>query len=688
MLLLKKIASGFFSFRHKPPRIHTLREPIAQFNPSKWTFYHFFRRGFFILRKHIVSMLPAPYVGKLLLTLIICLALAVSLLAQPLVYPFGPTRQVELPAAVVASGQTYEHRFVVQNPGSQPAPMVVEVGNAADSIRLYQERGNTLVLLDHTGQLTATRPRPSGPMPYLRDKNLVLFTLGPGQSVTYRLQLTNRMRLYPRTFPVRLFTPAAYQANEALWLYHSEHRQRVGSAFFWGIIMMMFLFTSAQFFLLRERMFLYYALYLLLVLVRLLMLDEFIVVDTWPVFREIGFTGRVSLTTFFWSLSAYTLFLRTYIQLDTRAPRLDRVYRWTGWILFGLGAFDFFITMKRLYIPALFSTYSILEISLLTFGLFTLWVLWRFYDSTVKFLFWGTVFVLTGGLISFINQQVFYDVPGLDFREVLIWATSYIAELLAFSLGLAKRQQLVMQDKLQTQTALVEQLQENQRKQAQLLQIRGDIARDLHDELGSELSGISILSQVAIGRLAHQPAQAQTALTTIGETARHIMDRMRDIVWSLTLQEPQSDAVASRLRNMAGSLFEHTGIRPVLEIPAQLPVPTLSPDQWRNLSLIYKEALHNVVKHARATEVSIRLLAEDPHTFCLTIEDNGTGFSPDALPMGNGLRNQHHRATALGGTVHVDSGPGQGTRVVLRFPNSQNTPPRVNPRPNFLNLAD
>ncbi|RCR71196.1 sensor histidine kinase [Larkinella punicea] len=613
-------------------------------------------------------MLSATYVGKLLLTLIVCLALADSLPAQPLVYPFGPTQQTGLPATLTPSNQTTEHRFVVINPGSQPAPVVIEVGDLADSIRLYQERGNTLILLDYTGQLTATRPPPDRVMPYLRDKNLVLFTLKPGQSATYRLQVLNRMRVYSRTFPVRLFTPAAYKAKEALWLYESKYRNRLGETFFWGIILMMFLFTSAQFFLLRERMFLYYALYLLLVLVRLLMLGEFIVVDTWPVFREIGFTGRVSLTTFFWSLSAYTFFVRSYVQLDTRAPRLNRVFRWTGWILFGLGAFDLFITIKRLYVPFLTSTYGILEISLMALGLFTLWVLWRFYDATVKYIFWGMVFFLTGGLISFVNQQVFYDVPGLDFREVLIWATSYIAELLAFSLGLAKRQQLVMQEKLRTQTALVEQLQENQRKQAQLLQIRSDIARDLHDELGSELSGISILSQVAIGRLAHQPAQAQTALTTIGETARHIMDRMRDIVWSLTLHQPQTDAVANRLQNMAGSVFEPTGIRPILEISAQLSVASLPPDQWRNLFLIYKEALHNIVKHARATEVAIRLEAEDPHTLCLTIHDNGIGFSPDALPTGHGLRNQHHRAAVLGGTIHIDSRPGSGTTVTLRFP--------------------
>jgi signal transduction histidine kinase len=280
----------------------------------------------------------------------------------------------------------------------------------------------------------------------------------------------------------------------------------------------------------------------------------------------------------------------------------------------------------------------------------------------------GLVIFLTGALISFINQQVFYDVPGLDFREVLIWATSYIAELLAFSLGLAKRQQLVMQEKLQTQTVLVEQLQENQRKQEQLFQIRGDIARDLHDELGSELSGISILSQVAIGRLAHQPAQAQTALTTIGETARHIMERMRDIVWSLTLHQSANDLVANRLRNITDSLFEHTGICPVLDIPPHQLLTILPPDQWRNLSLLYREALYNIVKHARATEVTIRLVTEDSQILCLTIFDNGVGFSPDALSMGSGLRNQHHRAAALAGTVHVDSRPGQGTRVVLRFP--------------------
>jgi hypothetical protein len=352
-------------------------------------FLSFFQNWFLYLEETNVSMLSAPYVGKLLLSLIVCLALAGSLLAQPLVYPFGSTQQVELPTVLTPSRQTTEHRFIVQNPGSQPAPVVVEVGDAADSIRLYEERGNTLVLLDYTGQLTATRPPPGRVMPYLRDKNLVLFTLKPGQSAAYRLQILNRMRVYSRTFPVRLFTPAAYKAKEALWLYESKYRNRLGETFFWGIILMMFLFTSAQFFLLRERMFLYYALYLLLVLVRLLMLDEFIVVDTWPVFREISFIGRVSLTTFFWSLSAYTFFVRSYVQLETRAPRLNRIYRWAGWILFGLGAFDLFITMKRLLSSFLFGTYQFLEVSLLLFGLFSLWTLWRFYDATVKYLFWG-----------------------------------------------------------------------------------------------------------------------------------------------------------------------------------------------------------------------------------------------------------------------------------------------------------
>ncbi|GAB3931716.1 sensor histidine kinase [Larkinella terrae] len=612
-------------------------------------------------------MVSATSVSKAFLLLLVGLLLVSPLLAQRLVYPFGSTQQVDLPAAQTPSQQTTEHRFVVINPGSQPAPVVIEVGDFADSIRLYQERGNALILLDYTGQLTATRPPPDRVMPYLRDKNLVLFTLEPGQSAAYRLQILNRTRVYARSFPVRLFTPAAYKAKEALWLYESKYRNRSGETFFWGIILMMFLFTSAQFFLLRERMYLYYALYLLLVLVRLLMLDGFIVVDTWPVFREIGFTGRASLTMFFWSLSAYTLFVRSYVQLDTRAPHLNRIFYWMGWILFGLGAFDLFITIKRLLSPFLIVTYSFLEVSLMVFGLFTLWVLWRFYDATIKYLFWGMVFFLTGGLISFINQQVFYDVPGQDFREVLIWATSYIAELLAFSIGLAKRQQLAMQEKLQTQTALVEQLKENQRKQDQLLQIRGEIARDLHDELGSELSGISILSQVAIGRLAHQPALAQTALTTIGETARHIMERMRDIVWSLTLHQTKTDPAANRLQNIADSLFEHTGIRPVLEISTHH-LSLLPPDQWRNLSLLYREALYNVVKHARATEVTIRLVVEDAHTLCLTIHDNGIGFSPNALSMGTGLQNQQHRAAALDGTVQIDSKPGQGTRVILRFP--------------------
>jgi signal transduction histidine kinase len=147
---------------------------------------------------------------------------------------------------------------------------------------------------------------------------------------------------------------------------------------------------------------------------------------------------------------------------------------------------------------------------------------------------------------------------------------------------------------------------------------------------------------------------------------------MDEIVWAISPHHDTLDSLVNYLSKFAQDFLNVAGIRYRLSVPIQLPPWSLTADARHSLFLAFKEALHNVVKHASATEVHVSLtLAESG--FSAVIEDNGIGFDPAQADMaikdplriasGNGLANMRKRLVAIGGECRVDSTPGKGTRV-------------------------
>jgi signal transduction histidine kinase len=592
---------------------------------------------------------------------------ASSASAQVWTYPFTDGT-ANLPAFSLSTGDSVRMHYTLVNPVSKPVWVMLSVFvDEMEASRLYTTKS---VLIGRAGQLMsmAQGQRSQFADAERYDINTIRIQLPAKSRIHVSVLYHKRANEGIRQHQPQLFTKPAYRAflNQ---FYVNDRPFQMQSALFWGLLLMMLLYTLVQYHMLRQRVLLYYFLYLGCILARSLSaVGYFALIERWLILRQIGFVGSFSLTFVFWSIGAYALFIREFANLPQRSIAFDSVLKWASWIFFGLGIGDIFLTVDRLVVPFWRFTYQALTIGMIGFGIYSVYVLWRTYDPVVRYIFWGVVCFILMGAASQLNQWLNSADPFTVFQlEASIYTLGYVLEILAFSSGLAKRQQLVLAERLALQEQIIVQLQENQRKQDQLQQIRGEIARDLHDELGSELSGISILSQVAEKQLVLQPAQAQTALTAIGETARYVMERMRDIVWSLSLNQLQTDALAGRFQDLTMSLLEHTGIRSILEIAPDLLMSALLPDQWRNLSLIYKEALYNVVKHARATQVRIRLTLED-HILCLTICDDGIGFKPNNSLIGNGLKNQYHRASALGGQLQIDSELGIGTKLTLHFP--------------------
>jgi len=207
-------------------------------------------------------------------------------------------------------------------------------------------------------------------------------------------------------------------------------------------------------------------------------------------------------------------------------------------------------------------------------------------------------------------------------------------------------------------------LERIERQQA-LERERTRIAKDIHDHLGANLTRISLLSQSAPGEL-ENPAQAAAQLERIYNTSRELTRSMDEIVWAVNPQHDTLDSLASYLGNFAQEYLVSINIRCRLDMPLHLPHWPITAEMRHNVFLAFKEALHNVVKHSGADEVSV-FLATDDDGFHLAVRDNGKGFDPATVSTrpgrGNGLKNMRQRLGKIGGRFEIQSAPGAGTEI-------------------------
>jgi ligand-binding sensor domain-containing protein/signal transduction histidine kinase len=198
-----------------------------------------------------------------------------------------------------------------------------------------------------------------------------------------------------------------------------------------------------------------------------------------------------------------------------------------------------------------------------------------------------------------------------------------------------------------------------QLRQLEALRLR--IATDLHDEVGSNLSAISLLSR-KVQKGSTAPSEGREDLAAINRLAARTANSIREIVWFINPEYDTLQDLALHMQEAARTLlvgvdcqFQSSQAHYAAKLPLHL---------RQDLFLLFKEALTNVAKHSQASQVQIKI-AESDHTWQLTVHDNGVGFQTSATSTGNGLKNIRLRAARLGGTVDVQSQPGEGTTILF-----------------------
>jgi signal transduction histidine kinase len=211
------------------------------------------------------------------------------------------------------------------------------------------------------------------------------------------------------------------------------------------------------------------------------------------------------------------------------------------------------------------------------------------------------------------------------------------------------------------------------RRLIELERVRTRIATDLHDDIGSSLSKIAILSDVAgqqVATMSDSPVAGP--LVQIADTSRDCVDAMSDIVWAVNPQRDHLSDLTYRMRRFAEDLLDAKGIEFSIRSSLEDKDVHLGADLRREVYLIFKECINNLVKHSGCTESALTFGISGPW-LVISISDNGKGFDTRSNGTsgsmgGHGLTSMQRRAQALGGSLTIDSRIGSGTSLTLRVP--------------------
>jgi signal transduction histidine kinase len=194
--------------------------------------------------------------------------------------------------------------------------------------------------------------------------------------------------------------------------------------------------------------------------------------------------------------------------------------------------------------------------------------------------------------------------------------------------------------------------------------VRGRIARDLHDDMGSTLSTINILSEMAKFKIEKDTTVTKEYITKISDNSHRMMEAMDDIVWSINPMNDNMQKITARMREYATSLLEAKDIEYTFHVDEAVKRVKLDMEARRDFFLIFKEAVNNLVIYSQCTHAHIKIETYE-YTMVMKIQDDGVGFNVAEADSGNGLSNMKKRAQSLNAKLSIKSKSGVGTKIIL-----------------------
>jgi signal transduction histidine kinase len=431
---------------------------------------------------------------------------------------------------------------------------------------------------------------------------------------------------------------------------------------FAGILLMMIFYALSEYWQTAKPEFLYYAVYAICIS-SLLFLKS--VLHRKPIEFNFVFEGYADNIIFCTGYIFYIIFHRRFLETGKNYPTLDR-YLYRG--------YQIVIVLTVLFTIAFFAlpdfrVANFIEDATKIFLLLLLAVfIWKgmgYNDRLMNYIVAGNISLC---LLSFVSQAMitfsFRPVKGLSlFNLALFYYEAGITiELLffLFALTFKNKKELVLSIQKEEQLKLETERKELE-KQVAVLAAKQDernrISADMHDELGSGVTAIRLMSEIVKSKMKENTLPE---VDKISNSANELLNKMNTIIWTMTSSNDTVENLVAYIRSYAVEFFENTSIDCHFSIPTFLPPHEISGERRRNVFLSVKEALNNVLKHSQGSAVKITVTVT--HELLIEISDNGVGINMDKLrKFGNGLNNMRKRMTSIDGQFEI--GNHQGTRT-------------------------
>ncbi|HVU58651.1 MAG TPA: sensor histidine kinase [Puia sp.] len=205
------------------------------------------------------------------------------------------------------------------------------------------------------------------------------------------------------------------------------------------------------------------------------------------------------------------------------------------------------------------------------------------------------------------------------------------------------------------------------RRAIEIEKMRNRIARDLHDDVGSTLTSINIMSKVALQTPGPQEEAQQAVFQKIKDRTSAIIEKMDDIVWTIHPQNDTMERLLFRMKEFAAEILEPSGINYDFDEKGDLASLKLDVQKRKDLYLLFKEAINNAAKYSECRNLRIRLWREKD-SLQMEIVDDGRGFVEADVREGHGLGSMRERAASMVAKIHIKSAIGEGTHIALDMP--------------------
>jgi signal transduction histidine kinase len=255
----------------------------------------------------------------------------------------------------------------------------------------------------------------------------------------------------------------------------------------------------------------------------------------------------------------------------------------------------------------------------------------------------------------------------IAFSSSTVMGSGYVLELILMTSGITRQFYIYRKEKEETLNAYLEQQKSINKKIIETQELeRKRIGRELHDDIGSGLTQISLMSEAAKHYQRSERGNLKE-LDDIASTSRRLVNNMGEIIWSLTAENKALSQLLIYLRDQLSRLLEYSGMEYSINFPDIQPEIDLSNAQLRDIVLVTKELVNNSVKYSQAKKVTITcLFKKDRLDF--EVKDDGIGMELNTVKSGNGFRNVRARVKELNGSVRFESSPGNGTVCQYSIP--------------------